>query len=194
MKHLILFAHPQKTSFSNALKERITKTIQAQGNEAILRDLYEMNFSPVRGESDIALAEKHTVAKDVAYEQEFIKAADIITVIHPVWWGGMPAILKGYIDRVFTYGFAYAVENGGIKPLLTGKKVVIISNHGTPDEYYTQMREAMNTIEDQGIFKFCGIEVLKHQYFGAVPYVDGTVKENWLKEVDTFYQSIPNSK
>ena len=190
MKHLVLYAHPDKKSFSHSLKEKVVASIKARGEEVIVRDLYEMNFNAVRGMKDIDLMTKNQVCADVLEEQKLIKAADVITVIHPIWWAGMPAILKGYIDRVFTHGFAYAVENGGLKPLLSGKKVIMINNHGAPNEHYAPMQDAIKMTEDQGIFKFCGMEILNHQFFGAVPYVENSAREKWLESVAAIFKGL----
>lgn len=84
--------------------------------------LYELNFNPVLGASDFISFSKGNTPEDIKEEQEHISWADSITFIYPVWWAGLPAILKGYVDRVFSHGFAYAYGENGIEKLLSGKK------------------------------------------------------------------------
>jgi len=74
------------------------------GKELPLRDLYAMNFSPVLAAADFSAIQNGSVCDDVRAEQEQIRAADVLIVVYPLWWSGMPAMLKGYIDRVFSYG------------------------------------------------------------------------------------------
>ncbi len=107
-------------------------------------------------------------------------------MIYPIWWTGLPAILKGYIDRVFSYGFAYALGEEGIMKLLAGKKGFIINTHGTPNEIYDQigMTAGMKLTSDTGIFDFVGIEPVGHLFFGSVPYVGDAARKEMLKEVE----------
>ena len=124
MKNLIVYTHPNPVSFGNAIKEQVIAACKSMGREYVLRDLYEMGFDPVLKGSDFTGIQNGQIPLDVKVEQEHILTADIITFVYPVWWTGMPALLKGYIDRVFSYGFAYTVNDGGIVPLLKGKKVL----------------------------------------------------------------------
>ncbi|MEJ1715164.1 NAD(P)H-dependent oxidoreductase, partial [Escherichia coli] len=82
--------------------------LQKKGHEVEVRDLYEMQFQPTLGRSEMIGG----IGEDVVVEQEYLKWADVITFIYPIWWTGLPAIMKGYIDRVFSYGFAYKYVNG----------------------------------------------------------------------------------
>jgi NAD(P)H dehydrogenase (quinone) len=70
---------------------------------------------------------------------KFITQTDAITFIYPIWWTVLPAILKGHVDRVFSYGFAYSYGEAGINKMLTGKKGFIINTHGTPQEIYDKI-------------------------------------------------------
>lgn len=97
----------------------------------------------------------------------------------------MPAILKGYIDRVLLHGFAYAVSGDKIIPLLKGKKVIIYNTLGqTLEEYESSgMIKSLNMTSDTGIFDFCGMDVLNHKYFGAVNTSDDSTLDRYLQEV-----------
>lgn len=97
----------------------------------------------------------------------------------------MPAILKGYIDRVFSFGFAYAVNEKGPYGLLIDKKVILINTTGGSQEDYAQngYKEALKKTIDDGIFGFCGSKVIMHKYFHAVPYINDQARQSMLGEL-----------
>lgn len=170
-KHLIILAHPDPASLSVAYKDEVVKLTQKAGSEAIVRDLYNIGFHPVLSGEDFAAFKEGKVPADIKLEQDYIRCADLITFIYPIWWAGMPAMMKGYIDRVFSRGFAYDIVGlGEIKKLLTGKRVVVLNNFGmTYDEYeQSGMLDALKRTSDTGIFEFCGMEVEAHHFFGRM--------------------------
>ena len=185
MKHLILYAHPNPRSFNAAILKAAVETLEGKGYQVTVRDLYQLNFDPVLKGADFEALQAGTPLPDVAKEQAYIAEADVITLLYPVWWAGIPAILKGYIDRVFSYGFAYQYEGGSVVGLLAGKKALIINTQGTPAEYYdaSGMTDAMKKISDTGILAFTGIDVADHLFFGAVPTVDDETRRGMLEEV-----------
>ncbi|MEB3299257.1 MAG: NAD(P)H-dependent oxidoreductase [Candidatus Sericytochromatia bacterium] len=185
MKHLILYAHPNPASLSHAMKDLLVETYEAQGAEVVVRDLYAMGFDPVLKGSDFVAMKEGKLPEDITMEQSHITWADALTVVAPVWWTGLPAILKGYVDRVFLYGFAYQYGAEGVEGLLKGKKVLLVSNHGTPIEVYqgNGMLSAMSQTQDDGMFRFCGMDVVDHLYFGAVPSVDEATRKTYLDQV-----------
>jgi len=97
----------------------------------------------------------------------------------------MPAMLKGYIDRVLTEGFAYRISDEGIAGLLAGKKVFLFTTMGASMGDYEESGffKSMGQITDTGVFAFCGCEVLGHKYFPSVPYVTDSDRKKMLKEV-----------
>lgn len=185
MKHLIVYAHPNPASLSHAMKELLVETYKAQGSEVVVRDLYALGFDPVLKGSDFAGLKEGKLPADITTEQGHIAWADAVTVVAPVWWASLPAILKGYIDRVFLYGFAYQYGASGAEGLLKGKKVLIVSNHGTPANVYAEngMHKSMSQTQEAGIFGFCGMDVVEHLYFGAVPSVDDATRKGYLEKV-----------
>ena len=132
------------------------------------------------------------VPEDIAVEQEHIKWADVITFVYPVWWASFPAILKGYVDKVFSYGFAYEYVDGSPNGLLKGKKSLLFSTSGTPNEIYSAigMHNSMKQTVDQGIFNFSGLEEVNHTFFGAVPHVTDEIREGYLKEVSKIIKDL----
>ncbi|MEC0127705.1 NAD(P)H-dependent oxidoreductase [Paenibacillus pabuli] len=185
MKHLIVYAHPNTDSLNNAILNTAVETLEAQGHDVVVRDLYSLGFQPVLSAADTASMRAGQTPEDIATEQQYVKDAEAITFIYPIWWTGLPAIIKGYVDRVFAYGFAYASGEAGIEKLLTGKKGLIINTHGTPSEIYNQigMTASIKMTSDIGIFDFVGIEAVDHLLFGSIGYLEATAYQSMLEQV-----------
>lgn len=189
MNSLIIYAHPNPASFSAALKSEIEKALEAKGDQLKVRDLYALNFNCILSGADLSGIYSGNIPEDIKVEQDIISWADNIILIYPIWWTGLPAIAKGYIDRVFTYGFAYKVGENGVEGLLKGKKAYLITPHGTPKEYYepSGMLNSLTQTQDKGIFEFSGIETGKHFYFPMMG-TDQSQREEYLKEVNAFFK------
>ncbi len=185
MKVMILYAHPNSQSFNHAVLGVVLEELDAQGMEATVRDLYELEFDPVLRGGDLAAVRAGEPMDDVRREQECLAAADLLVVIHPIWWYGMPAMLKGYVDRVLSYGFAYGSGPEGIVGLLKGKKIVVLNTTGGSEEAYRQsgFGKALQEIMGQGIYGFCGLEMLLHHFFFAVPSVTPERRNAMLEEL-----------
>jgi NAD(P)H dehydrogenase (quinone) len=190
MKYLILYAHPNPKSFNHAIRETVQAELQKAGKEVSLRDLYALNFNPVLSANDLAGMMQGKLQPEVEAEQEFVSSADVIVVIYPLWWAGMPAILKGYIDRVFTEGFAYSINGPDLEGLLKGKKVLLITTTGAPQEMYeaSGMFKSMAQTTGEGIFQFTGMELIEHKYFCAIPHVTDEDRKKMLEEVRELVQ------
>lgn len=152
MKILIVFVHHEQKSFGNALKDLAVATLSEQGHEVKVSDLYAQGFKAVADEHDFMelsskdyvnymLEQKNAAANnlfadDIKVEQEKIKWADFIIFQTPVWWFSVPAILKGWFDRVFAAGVTW--DFGAIydKGLLRGKKGMLAITTGGPSELY----------------------------------------------------------
>ena len=186
MNHLVVFAHPNPESFGKAIEESIVKASVTKGFSTKVKDLYSEKFNPVLGISDLEALGRGEIPSDIKKEQELVDWADIISFVYPVWWAGLPAILKGYIDRVFSYGFAYESKNGAMAGLLKGKRVRLFSTTGTPDAIYESsgMHSSMKQTQDAGIFVVSGIDDVEHLFFGAVPSVDSKTREKYLAVIE----------
>jgi NAD(P)H dehydrogenase (quinone) len=128
--------------------------------------------------------------KDVLREQARVRAADGLAFIAPVFWFGFPAILKGWLERVFTYGFAYQLTregwNGDLRgriPLLRHSKALLISTTFFGQEVYeTGIRNAMESLIDSWGFRYPGIRCVEHTYFWGVPIVEPETRRQYLDE------------
>lgn len=185
LNHLIILAHPSGGSFSH----QVAQALVAQGEEnnwdVTLRDLYETQFDPVLSADDLSMLYRGKTPADILEEQKLVSAADMVTFIYPMWWTGFPAIMKGYIDRVFSYGYAYKSINGAIEGLLKGKKVYIYTSMGNDIARYDEanLTEAFKKIHSDEIFGFCGMEVVDHQYFEKITSASKQQIEKYIDDI-----------
>lgn len=121
-KILIVFAHPEEKSFNGSLLKAYVKHLESKGHQVKISDLYKQNFKAVVDRDDFLNLDKNArfqqaaasygayaakqLTPDVVAEQEKLLWADTIIFHFPIWWFGLPAILKGWVDRVFACGFA----------------------------------------------------------------------------------------
>ncbi|MFT3980554.1 MAG: NAD(P)H-dependent oxidoreductase [Ferruginibacter sp.] len=189
MKHLIIYAHPNDTSLNHQLLQTVTEILQTKNHAVETRDLYLLNFNPVLSLDDMKGQRMGEVADDVKQEQDYISWADHITFIYPIWWTGLPAMMKGYIDRVFSYGFAYRYDKGIQKGLLTEKKTTIINTHGKSKAEYESigMSTALSLTSDKGIFTYSGLEINQHLFFDRADRADAAIIAQWIKEIQQAY-------
>ncbi len=193
MHYLIVYSHPNPASFNHAIRETVLKSLKQKDRAVRIRDLYALHFDPVLQGTELEGLQQGRVARDTEIEQEHVRWADVFVFIYPIWWAGMPAILRGYIDRVFSKGFAYDYGADGIKGLLGGKKVQIINTMGAPLAAYETagIFKSIEQLTDQEMFRFCGMEVIGHQYFGSVPTVTQGERAKMLEEVARMADSLP---
>ncbi|MGN7786481.1 NAD(P)H-dependent oxidoreductase [Niabella sp. 22666] len=189
MKHLIIYAHPNPQSLNHLFKEVVKKALLHHSHEVIVRDLYHLNFNPILSLEDMAAQRKRVVSEVVRKEQQYIEWADALTFIYPVWWTGMPAIMKGYIDRVFSYEFAYRYDQGIQKGLLTGKSAYIVNSHGKSKEEYGAigMDNALKLTSDKGIYTYCGLDLKQHFFFDKADRATAEMVEAWTTTITDAY-------
>lgn len=192
MNLLVIFAHPNQKSFCKAIVESVIKAAEDKEASVTVRDLYQLGFDPILKSSDFESLREGKTPDDVAKEQELVTWADVIVLVYPIWWAGFPAMLKGYIDRVFTYGFAYENVDGNIKGLLNDKIAILFSTTGASNEMYENngMSNAIMQTSDEAIFSYTGFKEINHTFFGSVPYVTDEVRRGFLDEVERVIKEI----
>ncbi|QHC34740.1 NAD(P)H-dependent oxidoreductase [Komagataeibacter xylinus] len=189
MNILIVFAHPERHSLSGALLDVAISALQAQGHEVRVSDLYAMRWKATVDHSDfpdipaderlkVASASSREFAEggltdDVKAEQDKLRWADTVILQFPLWWFAMPAILKGWVDRVYACGFAYGVGEHSDRRwgdrygegTMAGKRAMLIITAGGWPEHYSA-RGINGPIDDllfpinHGILFYPGFTVL----------------------------------
>lgn len=187
MKHLVVVAHPAEDSLTMGLTRAYTAELEKLGHSQRTYDLYRMGFNPVLAAHELVPASAdHPISADVVQAQDDIRAADALTVVYPLWWLSMPAIMKGYIDRVFARGFAYEAHNGVVRGLLSGKKSVLITISGAPLSLLIKSGRwnAVQDLQDTHILRSTGFDLLEHLHFDEVaPHLSRAIAEQHMARV-----------
>ena len=148
MNVLVVYCHPSENSFTSIVKNTFIKGLEDAGHTYVISDLYKEGFQPVMSEKEYLREGFYradmSVSQDVIREQERINASDVIVFIYPDFWTAAPAMLEGWFQRVWTYGFAYG-DSPKMKVL--EKAVFLITMGGTlQDEIRREQLEAMKTV------------------------------------------------
>jgi NAD(P)H dehydrogenase (quinone) len=191
MKTLLVYAHPNAQSFNAALVKVIQEEIVNKGGQIKVKDLYAMNWNPVLSQKDFEGYHSGSLPEDIKQEQADVAWADLVIMVAPVWWYSIPAILKGYIDRVFSLGFAYKYTATGPLGLLKGKKGLFITTSGAnqQDAEYGGM---ISTLEKAliGVYSFSGFAEKKLHNLFAVTTVSDEERKQMLTEVRDLIRSF----
>ena len=171
MKHAVIVGHPDPDSFTLALANRYVAAVRDRGHDAVLRDLYRMDFDPRLRNGEIPRPGGFAPGADVQTERGLVGDADVFVFVYPLWFSDRPAIVKGYIDRVFGMGFGYGpITGGGNEPLLVGRRMLSFTASGAPTEWLREegTLASIRMILDRHVAQVCGLQVLDHVHFGGV--------------------------
>lgn len=182
---LVVLGHPSSDSFCAALTDTYVKAATEAGNEVRLLNLPALDFDPVLHEG---YKEIQALEPDLLDAQKQILWADHLTFVYPIWWGGIPALLKGFVDRVFLPGFAFKYRSDSAFPdkLLKGRTAHLLVTMDTPPWYYRwiyrmpglhQMRKTT--------LAFCGIKPTRTLTFGPMLGSTPAQRETWLAQTRT---------
>ncbi|WP_299668147.1 NAD(P)H-dependent oxidoreductase [uncultured Polaribacter sp.] len=182
MTILFVYAHPNPQSFTTSIVSKLVEKAKEKNHDTEIRDLYGLKFNPILSSNDLQELRTGNIPADIEIEQDLITKADVVVMIYQLWWTQFPAMLKGYIDRVFSYGFAYQFGDNGLEGLLKGKKVFLVTNMGTPSNIYDEsdMFSALNKTSNVGIFEYCGIETIEHIFNGGVLRVSEETRKEYV--------------
>ncbi len=182
MNIFIVHAHENPASFSSAMKDKAAAVLEEEGHSVTVSDLYAMDFNPVGGRHDFSrlsgadyykyqmeqlyACEHRTFEPVLQAEMDKLAKADVVNFNFPLWWFSVPAILKGWVDRVFAMGFAYGGNTGIYEEgAFPGKKAFITVTTGGPAHFYEpggpngDINDILFNI-NHGIFYFTGMQAL----------------------------------
>jgi NAD(P)H dehydrogenase (quinone) len=179
---LVILGHPAKRSFCGAMAEAYAKGAREAGNEVQLISLGTLAFDPIlhNGYNSI-----QTLEPDLLSAQAAIQWAEHLVFVYPIWWGAMPALMKGFIDRVFLPGFAFKFRDGSAmwERLLSNRSAHLLVTMDTPIWYYKLVyRKPGHNQMKRTILGFCGIKPVKVSNFGPVKTATPQKREKWLAE------------
>lgn len=213
MKVLIVHAHPEPKSYCTSLKDTAIWHFSANSYHIQTSDLYKMNFNPVGGKHDFttlqsddyfkyqaeqlyALENNH-FSKEITTEIEKLRWADLVIFNFPLWWFSMPAIMKGWIDRVFVMGLAYGSGRMYTTGMFKDKMALMCITTGAPESFFStggrhgDINHLLYHI-NHGVFHFTGMKVLPpFVAFGVAQLTDNQRTHthqqyiNYLKSVES---------
>ncbi len=180
MKAFVVYAHPEPTSFNGALRDTAVRWLTDAGHEVKVSDLYAEDFDPRAGRHDftgnadanrfdyqaeqVHATETDGFAPTLAREQERLLWCDLLILQYPLWWGGLPAILKGWFDRVLAYKKFYDLANRYDNGVLKGRKVIMsITTGGTPERFseggmFGEIGPILHPV-DHCILRYVGLDI-----------------------------------
>jgi putative NADPH-quinone reductase len=186
MKALVVVGHPAPGSFNHAIAEAIRTAWEAAGCEVWFHDLVEEGFDPclsadeARGEASMDPLVRTHIAQ--------LRASDLLAVVHPNCWGAPPAIMKGWIDRVFepnaAYAFAKGADQGDIPLGLLTTKVALVVNTGNtpPDRERAVFGDPLERMWRDCVLRYCGVQHVMRSLFGVVATSSADERRGWLAE------------
>ncbi|WP_223511392.1 NAD(P)H-dependent oxidoreductase [Pseudomonas sp. GL-B-19] len=202
MKVLIVHAHPEPKSFTAALRDQAVSTLESQGHEVQVSDLYAMNWNPVASADDFSSRENpeylvyaleqrlgvksQSLAPDIQQELDKLLWADLLILNFPIFWFSAPAMLKGWIDRVLVSGVCYGGKRFYDQGGLSGKKALVTVTLGGREHMFGD-GAIHGPLEDmlrpilRGTLAYVGLDVLQPFVAWHVPYISDEARQEFLK-------------
>ena len=185
MKVLLLLGHPKPNSLNHAIAETSVKVLEALGHEVVFRDLYQEHFDPVLPAGEESLPEEQLPEFLQNHLQDF-KESDGVIVVHPNWWGGPPAILRGWVDRVVRTNSCYRFTKEGVVSYVGGKIVQVFSTSNTPREVEINVYgDPLENFWKVVVFGLLGVSSFERCNFESVVLSTSEERQGWLAEVET---------
>lgn len=199
MNIFLVHAHQEDKSFCSALKNIAITKFKESGHSIVVSDLYKMSFNPVATKNDFSklsnldffkykteqlhASQNGLFVREIFDEIQKLLDADIVVFTFPLWWNSFPAIMKGWIDKVFAHGTAYMEEeNIKARGKLTSKKALIVMTAGASDS--EEIKNCLSSIEN-GILKVVGFNILP----SFVANRPNTISHNERLKILTDFQS-----
>ncbi|BDA78529.1 NAD(P)H dehydrogenase [Leptospira kobayashii] len=184
-KILVIQGHPDRESFCFALAESYKKSAVEAGHSVEEIRLRDLKFNPIL---EYGYRKRTELESDLLDSQKKILWADHIVWIYPVWWGSVPALLKGFLDRVLIPGFAFKKREGSVwwDKFLTGRTSRIISTMDQPAWYFWLIYgEPSNRMMKRTVLEFCGIKPVRVTSIGPIRMSSEKFRMKWLEKVGT---------
>lgn len=191
MHALVLFAHPEADSLTASVARKVAERLDHRGWTAELADIAAEGFDSRQSSADLDVVRgTGTPPADVLREQERVERADAVVVVHPVYWWAMPGLMKGWFDRVLSFGWAFGTEDA---TALADRDIHLVRVGGSSPDTYDRhgYREAMRTGVDHGIFEFVGSPPVSSHLLHSAP--EG-VADRLEETVGSVVDAVVNSR
>ena len=198
MNALVILAQPKKPSFNSAIAEKIVNALELQGYSTVrLIDLYQDSYNPVMPQEE--LPRKFSFDETTLRYQESVRDAGRIVFVYPDWWGGPPAIMKGFLDRVFRPGIAYGFReadfrDGEAPGLFEGKRfdIFITTDAVAPLESGVE-KWPPALVWKENVLAFCGVKEAEVHVFWNLRHSTYARRKTWLDEIPVSLVTPPKS-
>lgn len=188
MNVLVINGNPKKYSFCREVAERYCQGLGSEISSKSVIHLGEVKFDPVLRDGYQGSQELEPDLREV---RDLFCAADHVVFVYPNWWGVMPALLKGFLDRILVPGIAFSFEDGAPIKLMTNKSASLVITMDVPVQLYTGRYESRGThIMRDNILDFCGIEIKNVCYLGPVHSSTVAERQEWLSNAERLGQEI----
>jgi len=187
---LVILGHPSEASLCGAIANAYLKGAQATEHEVRFLSLGKLKFDPILRDGYNTI---QALEPDLVAAQESIAWAEHLVFVYPIWWGSIPAILKGFFDRIFLPGFAFKFRKDAlmVDGLLKHRTAHLIATMDTPPWYYRLVyRMPGHNQMKRTILEFCGIKPVKISSFGPVKNSQASTREKWLTSAYKFGMNI----
>lgn len=185
MKTTVIYAHPWSGSFNRAMLDRVTASLQQEKTSFHLIDLNGDGFNPVLSEKELALYGQGKSADPlVARYNRMLDETDRVILIFPVWWYDMPAVLRGFFDKVMLTGSAYGENETGMYALRNiGKTILFTSSAASTEELVEEFGDPVNGTIIRGTFRFIGFNNAVWHNLGRIHQSSPAQREEFLAAV-----------
>lgn len=181
MKVLVILGHQHQGSFCHAIAQTVVEQLRRDGHETIFHDLYAEQFDPILPHDEVP--KTAALAPEIQAHCREVQSADGYVVVHPNWWGQPPAMLKGWIDRVFRQGVVYQFGPNGVEQLLAGRRALVITTSNTPrDDELRLYGDPLENLWANCIFGLCGVRKFLRRNFESIIMSTPEQRQAWLDE------------
>jgi NAD(P)H dehydrogenase (quinone) len=185
MRVLIVLAHPRPDSFNHALARELCAGLADAGHEVDLADLYSEGFRPELDAGDFRTFGQGATPPDIQTYQERVSAAQALAFVFPVWWFSPPAMVKGFVERVFFEGFAFRFGRGGRVVGLLNHEKALVMNTGGASSAMVQLFGFAKPLDQtfcEWTLKFCGIRKVHRVLFHGTTDASEAERARYLSE------------
>ncbi|MDG1208674.1 MAG: NAD(P)H-dependent oxidoreductase [Paracoccaceae bacterium] len=185
MNVLTIVAHPVPTSFNHAIRREVEAGLAEAGHEVEVADLYAEGFQPAMIEADFAQFTGDPLPIAIQAEQARVEWSDAMIFIFPLWWWSMPAMMKGWIDRVMSYGFAWKDPRDPDSAGMRRRKIIVMITAGDDAAGLAKRGydTALHTQLNVGTWDYCGFkDVTTRIFYGVTPGASEELRAEYLAE------------
>jgi len=191
---LLINGHPDSKSFCRAICDSYRQGVQSSGCQIEEIRIADLEFCPNLAKG---YRERTELEPDLLLCQKKIQSADHLVWVYPVWWGSVPAIMKGFLDRLLLPGFAFKKKKNSLwwTPFLTGKSAHLIFTMDQPSWYYKWINGEPSTKAMKKLtLNFIGIKKIQSTPIGPIRQSTSLYREKWLQKVERYGQKAGNAK